>query len=282
MNQNSQKNNDLFGFGVIMYGLGNLLIKHFKDFITLLGHIFSDYFFEQYKPAVKIRYIDSGLENQITAQSGAVISYFGFIPFLIGSLGFLKLNYGNKTHQDVCLFLKDLKSFFSDAKFVFENAPTKLQYRPSPSLALKTLHFIDRPRNCFPSLHVILTSYSYLKTSELIKRYTPNDKTHSLARNFLLEWSLRIIESCLLTKQHGLRDIAGALAVVSAKCPYFNRQDIKEIVDLIFSGQAYSFSKDSADLLRKEIELVYCELIASIESQNGDYRSVLVDYVKSV
>lgn len=282
MDGNNQRTTNLFGFGVIMYGLGNLLIKHPKDFITLLGHIFSDYFFEQYKPAVKVRYIDSGLENQITAQSGAVISYFGFIPFLIGSLGFLKLNYGNKTHQDVCLFLKDLKRFFSDAKFVFENAPTKLQYRPSPSLALKTLHFIDRPRNCFPSLHVILTSYSYLKTSELIKRYALNDKTHSLARNFLLEWSLRIIESCLLTKQHGLRDIAGALAVVSCKCPQFSRQDIKEIISLIFSNQAYGLSQDSVDLLRKEIESVYNELITNIEGQNGDYCSVLVNYVRSV
>lgn len=282
MIDNNPKTTNLFGFGIIMYGLANLLARHPKDFIILLSHIFSDYFIEQYKPTNKIRYTDSNLENQITPQSGAIISYLSFIPFLIGSLGFLKLNYGNKTHQDVCLFLKDLKSFFSDARFIFENAPTKLQYRPSPSLALKALHFVDRPRNCFPSLHVILTWYSCLKTSELIKKHSPDDKINSLARNFLFGWSLRIIEACLLTKQHSLRDIAGALTIVSSKCPEFNTQDTKEIINLIFSGQSYGFSRGPVDLLRKEIESVYYELIASIKSQNGDYRSVLVNYIRSV
>lgn len=282
MDKNNPKKINLFGFGVIMYGFVNLLIRHPKDFTTLLGHMFSDYFIEQYKPTNKIRYIDSDLEKYIIPQSWAVLSYLSFIPFFIGSLGFLKLRFGNKTNQDVCLFLKDLQIFFSDARFIFENAPTKLQHRPSPGFALKALHFIDRPRNCFPSLHVILTSYSYLKTNELIKKYSSDDKIHSLARSFLFDWALRIIESCLLTKQHGVRDIAGALAVVSAKCPQFNKEDTKEMFNLIFSHQLYGLSQNSIDLLRKEIDSVYCELLVGIDNQNGDYRSTLIAYAKSV
>ncbi|MDP3792219.1 MAG: hypothetical protein Q8Q89_00660 [bacterium] len=282
MGESSQQKTNLFGFGVITYGLASLLTRHPKDFVALLGHIFSDYFIEQYKSVSRVRYIDSDLENKITPQSGAVISYFSFIPFLVGSLGFLKLKFGNKTDQDVHSFLNDLKSFFSDARFIFENAPTKLQYRPSPSLALKALHFIDRPRNCFPSLHVILTSYSYLKTNELIKKYSSDDGTNSVAKNFLFNWSLRIIESCLLTKQHGLRDIAGALAIVSSKCPQFSGQDTNEIINLIFSHQPKGLSSNSVDLVRKEIELIYSELVTSIENQQGDYRSVLVNYARMV
>jgi len=278
--QYNGKKSDLFGFGIVMYGFVDLLVRHPKDFLVLLGHIWSDYIFEEYKPAHLVKYVDAELDNRIVARSGAVGSYLGFIPFLIGSLGFLKWKFGNNVRQDVCLFMGEVKDLFSDAGFVFENAPTKLQYRQSPGVGLKILHFFDRPRNCFPSLHVILASYSYLKTKELINKYSTNPGIHSEADSFLLNWSLKIIESCLLTKQHSLRDIAGGLAIISAKCPQFEQKDIGEIISLLFHSS--SFSEDVLHLAKEEIGSVYAELIRNIGDKNGDYRSALVNYVRSI
>jgi len=281
-NNSSTKKSDLFGFGTVMYGFTDLLVWHSKDFLTLLGHMFKDYLFEQYKPARTLVYVDTELENRIIPRSGALNSYLSLIPFFIGSLGFLKQQFGRKVRQDVHLYFRDLKNLFSDAGFVFENAPTRMKYRQSPSVGLKLLHFFDRPRNCFPSLHVILVAYSYLKTKELVSKYSADESAHAKADIFLRQWSLSIIESCLLTKQHGLRDIAGGLATISAKCPEFGQEDIKEIISLLFSEDSSSFSGDTVYLVKEEIKSVYAELINSINIQKGDYRSALVNYIRSI
>lgn len=280
--EDSAKKSDLFGFGMVMYGFADLLVRHPKDFLVLLGHIWSDYIFEEYKSAHSVKYVDIELDNRILARPGALNSYLGFIPFLIGSLGFLKWKFGNKAGQDICFFMKEVKNIFSDAGFVFENAPTRLQYRQSPGMGLKILHFFDRPKNCFPSLHVMLASYSYLKTKELISKHSPNPGLYFRADSFLLNWSLKIIESCLLTKQHSLRDIAGGLALISAKYPQFDQKDVKEIIDLLFLNHLSSFPEDIIYLAKEEIRSVYAKLVLNIDNKNGDYRLALVNYVRSI
>src|SRR3989344_7948149 len=282
MEDNNIKKSNLFGFGIVMYGFVDLLFRHPKDFFILLVHIWSDYIYKEYKSVHSARYVDAELESRIIAQSRALNSYLSFIPFLIGSLGFLKWQFGNEIRSDICLFMRDIKDLFSDAGFVFENAPTRIQFRQSPGVGLKLLHFFDRPRNCFPSLHVILAAYSYLKTKELVSKYSADESAHAKADIFLRQWSLSIIESCLLTKQHGLRDIAGGLATISAKCPEFGQEDIKEIISLLFSEDSSSFSGDTVYLVKEEIKSVYAELINSINIQKGDYRSALVNYIRSI
>lgn len=265
-----------------MYGFINLLVQHPKDFATLLGHIFRDYFYEEFKTAHGVRYIDTDLDSKLVPQSGRLGTYLSFVPFLIGSLGFLKWKFGSKIHGEVCLFVRDVKNLFSDAGFVFENAPTRLKYRQSPNLGLKLLHLLDRPRNCFPSLHVILASYSYLKTKELLDRYSLNRTENLFADRFLSNWSLKIIESCLQTKQHGIRDIAGGLVVVSSRCPQFSQGDIRQLIDVMFSDPKSGFGEDVASLVRAEIGSVYSKLIARVNGLEGNYRLVLVDYVRSI
>lgn len=204
--ENNIKKHSLFGPGIVIYGLFNLLIRHPKDFMVLSAHICSDYIFEQFKYAKSVKYVDSNLENVINPQSSALSIYLSSMPFLIGSMGFLKWQFGNKVRQDICLFMRDITDLFSDAGYIFDNAPTTLRFRQSPGFALKFLHFFDRPRNCFPSLHVMLAAYTYLKTKELINKHSHVNGAHSGENNFLFGWSLSIIGSCLLTKQHSFYD----------------------------------------------------------------------------
>lgn len=265
-----------------VYGFGYLLVRHPGDFVALLGHIFLNYFYEEFKVVTAVRYIDTDLESRIGPQKGHVRTYLSFVPFLVGSLGFLRWRFGNKVSADVCLFMKDIENLFSDAGFVFENAPTKLKYRQSPGVALKILHFLDRPRNCFPSLHVIIASYSYLKTKELVSKYSLNQPENVFADIFLADWSVRIIESCIQTKQHSLRDVAGGLAVVSLRCPQFSKEDIHEMIELLFSGPHSGFAGDIGQAVRENIGSVYSELVIATDKQNGDYRSVFIDYIRSI
>ncbi|MDO8496496.1 MAG: hypothetical protein Q7S43_03510 [bacterium] len=283
MEDNNIKKSNLFGFGIVMYGFVDLLFRHPKDFLVLLIHIWSDYIYKEYESVHSARYVDAELESRIIAQSRALNSYLSFIPFLIGSLGFLKWQFGNEIRSDICLFMRDIKDLFSDAGFVFENAPTRIQFRQSPGVGLKLLHFFDRPRNCFPSLHVILAAYSYLKTKELINKYSSDQLNHVQANMFLRQWSLSIVESCLLTKQHGLRDIAGGLAVVAARFPQFDRRDVQEMIGLLFLDNLGVFSDNTVSLVRVEVTSVYDQIMNAINNDpKRDYRSALVNYVRSI
>jgi hypothetical protein len=277
-----ENNKKLFGTGIVLYGFSNLILKHPKDLGGFLVRICKDYVFEEFKTAEKIIYIDADFEGSFDSQPGWLGSYLSFILYTIGSLGFLKWNFGNPVSKEICLFMDDIKGMYSDAGFIYENAPTKLKFRQSPGIGLKVLHFIDRPRNCFPSLHVILTAYTYLKTKELIAKYASDHTVHASADHYLFKWAIRIIESCLMTKQHSFRDIAGALALVSSKFPQFERKDTEGIIEQLFLDNPRGLSGDTKDLIRNGLKTTYSELMTTINLANSSPRSVLVDYVRSI
>ncbi len=102
------------------------------------------------------------------------------------------------------------------------------------------------------------------------------------ADKFLSNWSLKIIESCLQTKQHGIRDIAGGLAVVSFRFPQFSQEDIRQLIDVMFSDSKSGFDRDTASFVRAKVASGYSELLARANSGEGNYRSALVEYVRSI
>src|SRR3989344_3702991 len=205
----------MFQTGVVWIGLASLLGEHRRHFLRLIKHIFTDYFVKQYgrQPAI---YIDAPLDKDICVYPRAINTYFNFIPLLLGSLGYVQKEFGTKVKDDVDRFIEDLIDLYGNAGFVFENTPTILGGRSSKGVGLKILHFFDRPRNYFPSLHVILVSYAYFQTCRIIDKYSGNEN-HMEVRGRLFNRSVSIIESCLLIKQHGIRDIAGGLDLITFK-----------------------------------------------------------------
>ena len=70
----------------------------------------------------------------------------------------------------------------------------------------QTLHAIDAPTNCFPSLHVALAFLAALGVME----------EHGWRSIWTLVWALAITLSTLTTKQHYAVDLAGGFLVVLA------------------------------------------------------------------
>lgn len=87
--------------------------------------------------------------------------------------------------------------------------------------AMDLVYVADSPNNCFPSMHVALTSVATWS----LRSYRPR-----VFRLFTL-WTLAIILSTLTTKQHYLADIAGGLSVLATVVflekkwlfPYFSK-----------------------------------------------------------
>ena len=141
----------IFKFSTIWVGLASLLGEHRSRFFSLLKHVFTDYLFRQYgrKPAI---FVDTLLDKDICLYPEAIGTYFDFVPLLLGNLGYLKRAFGIKIKDDMDKFLGDLIDLYINAGFVFKNAPTTLKGRGNKGFGLTVLHFLDRPRNYFPSL----------------------------------------------------------------------------------------------------------------------------------
>lgn len=270
-----------FGFRTVAFGLASLIKDHYRSFFNLLQNVFKNYLAKQYerKPAF---YVDEKLDGDILAQSGTLGAYFDFFPFLIGSAGFVKKYIKKAEPEDLDFFLRRLADFYSDAGFIFENAPTTLLNRKATGWPMKILHFLDRPRNFFPSLHVVITSYVYFETSKLIDKYHSDQLDGSRIKKCLFKRALRIIEACLLTKQHGLRDIAGGLALVSIREPEF-QETAHKIIQSMFVEKPFVLPGDFSGLLRQEIERIYAEIMdyTTVNLVADNHSQSMAEYIKT-
>ena len=78
--------------------------------------------------------------------------------------------------------------------------------RTGPCAALlDLLYAIDRPLNCFPSLHITLAFLGAWFTAQVRPRW----------RAALFIWSALIAASILFTRQHSLADLAGGAALAA-------------------------------------------------------------------
>ena len=271
-----------FGFKMVLYGLFSLVKDHYLNFFKLIEHVFKDYFAKQYerKPAFRI---DCQLDGYILPQPKALGAYFDLFPFLVGSFGFVKKYTGKSTQEDLNRMLRRLVDFYSDAGSIFENAPTTLLNRKTRGWSLKILHSLDRPRNFFPSLHVVTASYVYFGTLGLIDKYPTDYLDSSVVKQSLFDRMIRIIEACLLTKQHGIRDIAGGLALVSIREPEF-KETAYNIMGAMFKKGPFALSDQASGQLKEEIERIYAEIIGCIGASNvstNNHPQFMAEYIKT-
>ena len=258
------------GTGPMFYGLFYLFKEHRKSLFKLLKHIFTDYFFQQLKrkPAT---FIDVSLDLEIQPMAGVVSTYFSFIPFLVGSLWFLKKEFKNKADQDIDNLITSLIDVYSSAGFIFDHAPTVFADRRSKGLPLQILHLLDRPRNYFPSLHVILVSYVYYRVGEIVNKYADDSRAYEATKRQMFNRATGIIESCILTKQHGIRDIAGGLAFVSGKEKEFGDTLVARFIESVFLEKSFGMEDGLIKRARLEIRNLYFDIMGRVDEtdRNG-------------
>ena len=266
------------------YGLFYLLKEHKTNSFKLVRHIFADYFATQFKRTPLI-YIDTAIDKEILPKPGVLGIYLGFIPFLVGSLGFLIKEYRNEANDDIDGIITSLIDFYSDTGFIFSNAQTTFINRKTKGFGLALLHLFDRPRNYFPSLHVVLVSYVYYKVCQIINKYPGNLTGREMIKDYLSKRATGIIESCILTKQHGVRDIAGGLAFISSQDKEFKDQIAPMLIDSIFSEHYFGMENDLIQRVKSEIRALYVDIMSYVAKEkynDYNYKQGFVDYVKSI
>lgn len=122
------------------------------------------------------------------------LSHFLFLPFALLSV---------RAHAVFVRSLKAMSLAAALACVVFVAYPTTFPRVDSAGPWFGLLNFIDTPANCFPSLHVALAAIAAWGLRED-------------GRPLAAAWSLAIIASTVLVKQHYAADAAGGLLLAAA------------------------------------------------------------------
>lgn len=272
----------IFSTGIAWIGLASLLRSHHRYFFSFLKHVFTDYFAKQYerRPAI---YIDTLLDSNIRIYPKAVRAYFDFIPIFLTSFGYMKETFGLKIKNDVDDFLRGLIDLYKNAGFVYKNVPTIFHGRQDQKAGLKILQLYERPRNYFPSLHVVLVSYTYFQTRYIVSKNS-NNGNHAEAVDALFKRAVRVIEACLLTKQHGIRDVAGGLALITLKNNDFNAEIVENIVSAMFRDNLFDMDGQFINDVRSHILAIYREIVGGHIDVRSDgfYSCQLVSHIKTI
>ena len=173
----------------------------------LIGQAFFYWFLKFFQP--NPHYINIALDEKIPFIPNFIYIYNTFYPFIF--IAFLYL-----FRHDEKKYIKGIISGiigFIICDIIYLYYPTIMlrPYIPKTNyltnLILKITYFFDTPAvNCFPSIHCLFCFqiiFSFLKTKEIKIKY----------KIFFITYSLLVIISTILVKQHYFFDIIGALLV---------------------------------------------------------------------
>lgn len=276
---------DPHSFYISKLGEGLKFFSKFELLKSLAGYfknISFDYFARQYRDQSKPVVIESELDKEIPLEEWRLADYLSFMVFWVAELLFLNKKFGDKVVMEGAKFVTDLAGFYAESGVVFKQAQTTVHRGGEGGAALSFLREIDKSRNMFPSLHAEITAHTYSRFSNIIDSQTQN-KEFQPVKDRLLKRATRILEACLLTKQHSLKDIAAGLAAVSARDPGFTKEKASFLVDQMFTEDSAGMEQEKVLRIRDEIKSVYSDLMSKIElDPSRDYSKVFIEYIKSI
>jgi hypothetical protein len=267
------------GFRDLAGGIAILLRRPLREqFFSFWRAIFHDYVRAQYGVLRPIRVeLPADARIPFRPMAGA---YLSFIPFSLGIARFMHREFGAAADTDLRDILGRMHVLYRDAGTIFRRAPTT-GYRPwTAHPGMLFIQLVDRARNNFPSLHVELIVTLYLELTSIVKRYAVDPARYDPYIRSCFDRIIAITEACLLTKQHYVIDIAGALAIVSAEDKRYTPAVAERFIYALFTCSRYGMSEEDTQMVRAEIYRVYRELMDTLSAQPGrNHADVLIDYL---
>ena len=228
-----------------------------------------------------IVHVDHPLDEHVPYKPEHRRIYMSFIMLWISTLGYLYRSYGKKAEADIFLFFRLLEQTYLEAGWIYRRIMTTTR-RPEPRLLdmkLKMVHALDPHLHCVPSLHVMVVCITWLYLDRLSEK--PGRPDLRSLRNTVYRHSLMITESILFMKQHSVNCIPAGLYAVTGVMTELTDEKAKGFIDSLFTELEPELPK--REELRLYMKDQYRGLLAcGRESDGGDYKLVLLDYIRSI
>lgn len=242
-----------------------------------------DYYAKQYTKHFREVDIAIPIDDKIPLKEETLPTYLGFIAYFLSQMIYIKRELGPEAQADLVKFVTDMAGFYAESGVVFQQAQTKLHRGGGGGVALQFLRTIDKNKNMFPSIHVEVVAHTYSRILDIIEKYDgQREKEFEFVKSHLKERGVRILESCLFLKQHGIRDISAGFAAISARDNNFTEERAGDLVNDLFKDNP-DISEDLAEEARAEIMDLYRKLMEQIAADpSKDYTKILIEYVKDL
>lgn len=169
-----------------------------------------------------------------------------------------------KLKEDITRASQVLEKIYQHNYIIYKNSQSTFIRKPTKNISVKILHFFDRNRNCYPSLHAQILTEMFNVLS---------DHPEVISKDELAKRTVVILESCFLTKQHSLADIGAGFAGVTIIDPSFSEEKAQDLISQIFLDRDYGMSTELRNNIRNNILFLYQKLVN--ESHTKSYSEVL-------
>ncbi len=241
--------------------------------------------------------LDTELDARLPFDPTWLPCYLGFVRLWEGSLGWLHIRFGDRALPELEGFVQGMESLFLAARGVFAELDSTVASRPGfwppgpwPSgpgrggrparLDWLLIQCFDRNSFCFPSLHVMIVRYNAARIEAGLDRLRSPGEDFSAEKAFLEERALRIVESIVHVKQHGLSDIPAGLFLlrnmnVTGGFPAGAAGD-----DMLFLERLFPGPGDREGELRAFLQALYARLQKTHAAGSGTPQRVLLGFLK--
>lgn len=241
-----------------------------------------DYYAKQRQESPEFN-IGTGLDEKVPLKEERLPDYLSFVPFWISGMMFVRKEFGQQAINDSVKILTDMAGFYAEAGAVFEKAQTTFHRGGEGGGALKFLRVIDKEKNMFPSLHAEVVGHTYGRLNDIIDNYADDKNDYALVKQRIFKRAVKILESCLLLKQHSYRDIPAGLAAISVRDPRFTNEQARALIQGMFVEDNAGMNSVMINELQTEMLLVYEKLMNQVKTDpDKDYSQILIEYVESL
>lgn len=260
----------------------------------LIKCIGKDFFWVQWKIRLgkshpKIIHLDHPEDNQVPFKPEWFPIYLGFISEVYSTLCYFPTIFKTKWHENFIDYISGLHHLYIEAGKFYLHYPSTMKRKFSPKNFHSWIIYLTDPHYaCFPSLHITIMCYNFLKVKALIRNYlnypekpvnqiTTKLPIHQeLLLNHNAKQAILIGMSVLLVKQHSINCIVGALIFLEHEYPEWTTKMSQEYLLDISQIPELGFKKQQA--LHQSLAKIYRKIKVA-ESDAHSTTEVLVQFL---
>ena len=266
-----------FAFKVFVKMLFSPFSLPFRD---LLRSAWKNYFKTQYVNAPEVD-VTTALDRRIPFVESAVRNYLSFVPLSLGVISFLHAEFGRDACREIRDTLTKGEDLYAHAGGVYRSIQSTFRREGNGWLGVKILRFIDKSKNCYPSLHTQIVGEVYLLLRKSVGNYASHPDRYAQLEKQIFDQSVRILEACCITKQHSVQDIAAGFAALSYKDPEFTEDMARDFMHHIFRSERYGLGEQLVLEIRAATERIYSSLVWELRAKD-DYSLVFVSRLRAM
>lgn len=251
------------------------MLKHKKTRqagFRLIKIIGKEFFTPQFFSRLKIRkkeviHIDHELDDKIPFNPSYIKTYLNFVHLWLKSLLFLYWEFGAAAIPEIALFIDDLGSLYHNAFHVYDKLQsTTARPKNSGGVHFYFIRAVDPHLHCFPSLHVMIAGYTYLKISRILDSFERNNDVYAAEKDYLFSQTVAIIDSVLFVKQHSVNCIPAGLFFLQSMVKDFPEKFTERIIQKLLNTP--EIPVDARERINTHIITVYENFTEMSEQMN--------------